>query len=134
MIAALILSISLLTLLQFFVSYCRALIAESREHRLSDETREICGIESGDLAGEKFPRLSELIALCPESGGDSFQVRAVALYFRLLVLAHSFLSWAIPSTASWIDSERGGCACAAAMILDRRIAFNRTMMAQQANH
>jgi hypothetical protein len=133
MIPALIFIISLLTLLQFFVSYCRALIAESRDHRLSDETREICGIKSGALAGDKFARLSELIALCPESGGDSFQVRAVALYFRLLVLAHSFLSWAIPSTAPWIDSERGGCACAAAMILDRRIAFNRMMMAQQAN-
>jgi len=133
MIAALILSISLLTLLQFFVSYSRALIAESREHNLSDETREICGIESGVVAGDKFPRLSELIALCPESGGDNIQVRAVALYFRLLVLARNFLSWAIPSTAPWIESERGGCAYAAAVILDRRIAFNRTMMAQQAS-
>ena len=133
MIATLILIISLLTLLQFFVSYCRALIAESREHRLSDETREICGIKFGALAGDKFPRLSELIALCPASGDDRFQVGAVGLYFRLLVLAHNLLSWAIPSTAPWIDSERGGCASAAAMILDRRIAFNRTMMAQQAN-
>lgn len=134
MIPALIFMMSLLTLLQFFVSYCRALIAESRDHKLSDETREICGIESGALAGDKFPRLSELIALCPESGGDSFQVRSVALYFQLLVLVHTILNWAIPSTASWIETERGGCAYAVAVALDRRIAYNRMIMAQQSSH
>jgi hypothetical protein len=40
----------------------------------------------------------------------------------------------IPSAAPWIEAERGGCARAAAVVLDRRIAYNRMMMAQQSGH
>jgi hypothetical protein len=134
MIPALIFFVSSLTFLQFFVSYSRSLIAESRAHELSEQTREICGLAARTVAGDQFRRLQELIALCPEPGGDSIQVRAVSLYFRLLGLARTMLSWAIPSAASWIDAERGGCAYAAAVVLDRRIAYNRMMMAQQAGH
>jgi hypothetical protein len=134
MIPALICIVSLLTLLQFFVSYSRSLIAESQGHELSEQTREICGLTAKTVAGDQFRRLLQLIALCPEPGGDSFHVHAVALYFRLLGLARNSLSWAIPSVASWIESERGGCAYVAAVVLDRRIAYNRMMMAQQASH
>ncbi len=41
MIAILIFGISFLTLLQFFVSYCHSLIAESRAYELSEQGREI---------------------------------------------------------------------------------------------
>ena len=132
MIAALIFGISFLTLLQFFVSYCRSLLAESRLHELSEEAREICGVKA--WSGGQFRRLMELIALCPELGGDQHRVRAVTAYFNLLGLAGIFLSWLIPSTTEWIEAERGGCAYAAAVALDRRIAHTRMMMAQQANH
>lgn len=134
MIPALIFLVSLLTFLQFFVSYSRSLIAESRAHKLSEQTREICGLAAKTVAGDQFQRLQQLIALCPEPGGDSFQVHAVALYFRLLGLASTLLSWAIPSAGPWIEAERGGCSYAAAVALDRRIAYNRMMMAQQASH
>jgi hypothetical protein len=134
MIAAMIFAISFLTLLQFFVSYSRSLIAASRAHELSEEAREICGVTARRVAGDRFQHLLALIGLCPEPGGDSFQVRAIAAYFRLLGLARTMLSWAIPSAAPWIEAERGGCAYAAAVVLDRRIAYNRMMMAQQASH
>jgi hypothetical protein len=133
MIAAMIFVISFLTLLQFFVSYTRSLIAESRGHELSEQAREICGLTAKTVAGDQFRRLLQLIALCPEPGGDGFEVRAVALYFRLLGLARILLSRAIPSSTQWIETERGGCAYAAAVVLDRRIAYNRMIMAQQAN-
>jgi hypothetical protein len=133
MIAALIFGISFLTLLQFFVSYTRSLIAESQGHELSEQTREICGLTAKTVAGDQFRRLLALIALCPETGGTGFEVRAVAIYFRLLGLARLWLNWAIPSAAPWIEAERGGCAYAAAVVLDRRIAYNRMLMTQQAN-
>jgi hypothetical protein len=134
MIAALIFAISIMTLLQFFVSYSRSLIAESQGHELSEQAREICGLTANAVTVDQFERLQQLIALCPEPGGDSFEVRAIALYFRLVSLVHIFLSWAVPSTAQWIEAERGGCAYAAAVALDRRIAYNRMLMAQQSNH
>ncbi len=134
MIAAMIFGISFLTLLQFFVSYSRSLIAESRDHELSEQAREICGLTAKTVAGDQFLRLLALIALCPEPGGDSFQVRVVASYFHLLGLVRILLSRAIPSVASWIEAERGGCAYAAAVVLDRRIAYNRMIMTQQSSH
>jgi hypothetical protein len=134
MIAAMIFVISFLTLLQFFVSYSRSLIAESRDHELSEQAREICGLTAKTVAGDQFRRLLALIALCPEPGDDSFQVRVVASYFHLLGLGRTLLSRALPSVASWIEAERGDCAYAAAVVLDRRIAYNRMIMTQQSSH
>lgn len=135
MMPLMIFVVSLLTLLQFFVSYSRSLIAESREHELSDQTREICGFTATAVRGDQFPRLLQLIELCPENGGEGFKVRAVALYFNLLSLALGVFRWLmVPSATGWIELERGCCTYAAAVALDRRIAYNRTIMAQQAGH
>jgi hypothetical protein len=134
MIAALIFAVSIATLLQFFIFYSRALIAESQGHQLSEQAREICGLTPGAATVDQFVRLQQLISLCPEPGGDSFEVRAISLYFRLVCFAHTVLSGAFPSAAPLIEAERGGCAYAAAVALDRRIAYNRMLMAQQANH
>jgi hypothetical protein len=134
MIPALIFVVSSLTLLQFFVSYSRSVIAESKAHELSGEIREICGVTARTLAGDQFPRLSQLIDLCPQGGSGANNVRIVLLYFHLLDFARKLSSWAVPSVAQWIEAERGGCAYAAAVVLDRRIAYNRMMMAQQASH
>jgi hypothetical protein len=133
MIAGFIFLLSIVILLQFFVSYTRSMIAASRERELSERAREICGNEAKALAGGQFPRIVQLIDLCPEPGGDSHEVRAVSLYFRLLGLARTVSRWAIPSAGPWIDAERSGCARVAAVVLDRRIAHNRTVMAQLAS-
>jgi hypothetical protein len=133
MTAAMILVISFLTLFQFFVSYSRSLVMKSRDHALSEHAREICGLTAKSIAGDHFRRLMALIALCPESEGGRLQVRIVALYFHMLGLARTLLTRAIPSVEPWIEAERGGCAYAVAVVLDRRIAYNR-MMTQQAGH
>jgi CBS domain containing-hemolysin-like protein len=133
MMAAMIFVISILTLLQFFVSYSRSLIAESRGHELSEQAREICGLTAKTAAGDQFRRLSELIALCPESGSDGSTLLVVSAYFHLLDGLRHLSGWTIPSAKAWIESERGGCAYAAAVVLDRRIAYNRMIMAQQTS-
>jgi hypothetical protein len=133
MIAILIFGISVLTLLQFFVSYCHSLIAESRGHELSEQGREIAGVNGRSVRGDQFRRLLQLIALCPEPGDDNSQVRAVSLYFGLLGVVRILFGWIEPAVARWIDSERGGCAYVAAVVLDRRIAYNRVLMARQVS-
>ena len=129
MIAGLIFVVSSLTLLQFFVSYSRSIIAESRNHLLSEQASELCGIRSNLLSGEQFRRLSQLIALCPESNDDGLQVNAMRIYFYLLGFARTAMGWVMPSAGPWIEAERRGCAYVVAVVLDRRIAHNRTMMA-----
>jgi hypothetical protein len=134
MIAALIFVISFMTLLQFFVSYCRSTIAESMGHQLSEQTREICGFSAKAMAGDQFRRLLQLIDLCPEPGEGGFEVGAVSVYFGLLGLMRILSRWALPSASTWIEAERGGCAYVAAVVLDRRIAYNRMIVARQATH
>lgn len=131
MIAILIFVISALTLLQFFVSYCHSLIAESRAYELSEQGREISGVTGHSIRGDQFGRLVQLIALCPEPGGDRSQVRAVSTYYGMLGLVRTLFGWIEPAVARWIESERGGCAYLAAVMLDRRIAYNRVLMARQ---
>jgi len=131
MIAILIFVVSALKLLQFFVSYCHSLIAESRAYVLSDQGREIAGVTGRTIRGDQFRRLVQLIALCPEPGGDSSHVRVVSTYYGMLGLVRTLFGWMEPALAQWIESERGGCAYVAAVTLDRRIAYNRVLMARQ---
>jgi len=134
MIAGLIFAISFLMMLQFFVSYCHSLIAESRGYKLSEQTREISGVNSSTAHGDQFQRLRQLIAICPEPGGDANRVCAVSTYFQLLNMTRTLLSSVVPAAAQWIEAERGGCAYVAAVVLERRIAYGRMLMTQQAGH
>jgi hypothetical protein len=134
MIATMIFAISFITLLQFFVSYSRSLISESRQHELSEQASEISGVTAKTVRADQFKRLLLLIALCPGAGGDTIQVRAVSAYFKMLSLVRVLFAWALPAAARWIEAERGGCTYAAAVVLDRRIAYNRMLSARQTSH
>jgi hypothetical protein len=130
-IAISIFGVSLLTLLHFFDLYCHSLIAKSRLCELSEYAREISGVTAKTVRGDQFKRLLQLIAMCPEPHGDKYQLRAVSTYFGLLGFTRMMFSRAFPAVGIWIESERGGCTYAAAVVLDRRIACSRMLMAQQ---
>src|ERR1700741_4438394 len=134
MIPALICVVSFLTMLQFFVSYSRSMIAESRCCHLSAEAREICGFTFSTAAGNQFRRLVKLISLCPQRREDNRQVRIVAAYFYFLGLVRVLLNGAMPSASSGMESERGGWGYLAAVVRDRRISYTRMRMTQQQSH
>ena len=134
MIAALVLVISIATLLQFFVSYCRSLLAASSELDLSEDVRELTGIRHRSIPPGDFPRLFILVGLCPDRGDGRFEVRAVHGYFFLLSLARAVLGRYVPRATTWTDAERSACAYFAAVALDRRIALNRSLMTQQISN
>jgi hypothetical protein len=129
MIAALILVVSAVALVQFFLSYCRALVATYRKWELSDEVRQVAGIRDAAVLAEEFPRLLQLVRLCPESD-DQREIRSVRSYFGLLNLLRP-LSRLIPALQAWVEQERQGCAYFVAVALDRRIAHSRELVAQQ---
>jgi hypothetical protein len=130
MIATIILACSLVFLLQFFVSYCRSLIAASVKQVLSAEVQDVTGIAQV-ASGDDFARVVQLLLLCPDRPEDRTELRAVGAYFGLLNFVRGTLARITPSVQSWIEKERGQCTYFAAVVLDRRIAFSRDLLAQQ---
>ncbi len=130
MMAALILVLSVAALLQFFVSYCRSLIAASRKQPLSEEVRDVTGIKSM-TTGDDFARVVQLLHLCPERPDDRNGIQAIGAYFQLLSFLRSSVARLAPALRAWTEMERAQCAYFAAVALDRRIAFSREMFAQQ---
>src|SRR6266850_1191984 len=127
MMAAFIFVCSIVTLLQFFVWYCRSLIAASAKEALSPEVRDVTGIARA-ASGEDFTRVMQL---CQERPEDRGSIQAVGTYFGLLNFLRATLARMFPSMRAWTESERGSCAYFAAIALERLIAFSRGMLAQQ---
>jgi hypothetical protein len=128
--ATLIFLFSAAALLQFFISYCRSLIAASIKQPLSAEVRDVTGIASM-ASGDDFARDIQLLQLCPERPEDHGEIRAIGAYFGLLNFVRVTLARIVPALVAWTEMERGQCAYFAAVALERRIAFSRDMLAQQ---
>lgn len=131
MMAAFILAFSLLTLLMFFVSYCRSLTAASMHKALTEEVMDVTGIQA-KASGRDFVRVMQLLQLCPDRTEDRSGLQVVGTYYAFLNLLDQSIAKLSPAVHNWAEEERAGCAHFAAVALGRRIALNREMLAQQA--
>src|SRR5215470_4819900 len=131
MIAALICVISVAAFLQFFVSYCRSILASTRNVDLSDRVREATGISDQTVGAEDFARLLQLVRLCPERGEDQNEIRAVWTYYGLMESLNRVARPIFPGVAAWAQQERRSCSHFAAVALDRRISYSRDLFTQQ---
>src|SRR5271163_3193901 len=114
MMAAIILVCSVVFLLQFFVSYCRSLIAASIKQPLSTEVQDVTGIRTS-ATGEDFDRVVQLLQLCPDRPEDRGGIQAVGAYFGLLGFVRATAARIIPSLQAWTETERGQCTYFAAV-------------------
>jgi hypothetical protein len=130
MMATVIFLVSLATLFMFFVSYCRSMMASAARHELSDEVRDVTGIQSTASAAD-YTRVIQILQLCPERPQDRLALRAVSTYYSCLRTLQGAFSSILPGLRAWADQEQASCAYFAAVTLDRRISFNREMLAQQ---
>ncbi len=132
MTAVLILVFSSVALFQFFMSYCRSVIAASGALPLSEQVREVTGVQGREISSGEFDRLLQLTSLCPESGDDHRAISAIRAYFRMISFcSRGVQQGVIPGIVSWTETELSGCAHFAAVALDRRISRSRNLMAQQ---
>lgn len=131
MIAALIFVVSFAVLLQFFVSYSRSIIAAYRKSELSEQVREVVGIEDQKVGSEEFGRLVQLVRLCPQKSDDQADLKVVGLYYRMLGGLRALTKSISPQIFKWADEERMDCTYFVAVALDRRIAYSRDLLAQQ---
>jgi hypothetical protein len=129
MIAALIAVVSLVALAQFFLAYARSVLASYCKVELSDQAREVTGISGRKLAGDEFGRLLGLTQICPERGDDQAEIFTVGVYYRMLTFSCAMFESMNP-LALWLEREREHCAYFAAVALDRRIAYSRSLIAQ----
>jgi hypothetical protein len=130
MTAAIILACSLGFLLMFFISYCRSLLATSSAVALTQEVRDVTGIASA-VSPDDFSRVLQLLQLCPDRPEERGRIRTVSVYYKFLGVVRSTISSVAPSLKSWADAERAQCGYFAAVVLGRRIAFSRDLLAQQ---
>lgn len=132
MMAALIFAISTVTLFMFFVSYCRSMMASAARQELSEEVRDVTGIRE-TASAQDYARVVQYLELCPERPEDRTGLRAVGFYHTCLTVAKQSVSRLIPALNSWTERELASCTYFTAVALDRRIAFNREMLAQQVD-
>jgi hypothetical protein len=134
MIAAAILVFSLALFFQFFVVYVRSLIAAYNEVELSPDAREVTGIEDHIVNGDDFRRMVQLVRICPDLADDGRELSIVSLYYRMVSALRRMMHAPAPSFAQWLERERQNCVYFAAVALDRRIAQNRDLFAQQLSN
>lgn len=133
MMAAVILACSIIFLLQFFISYCRSLIASSVREPLSQEVQDVTGM-ARPATEEEFARVVQLLQLCPERPEERGEISLIRAYFRMLGVIRSTAARIVPSLERWTSSERGQCTHFVAVVLGRRIAFSRNLFAQQMSN
>ena len=131
MIAALICVISVAALLQFFISYARSVIAAYQKSELSEQVREVAGIEGERVRSEQFGQLVQLVRLCPQKNDDQSDLTVVRVYYRMMGLLSILARSVAPGVCKWAEGERVSCTYFAAVALDRRIAYRRALLAQQ---
>src|SRR3979409_2109464 len=102
--ATLIFFLSAAALLQFFISYCRSLIAASIKQPLSAEVRDVTGIPA-TASGAAFARGIALLHPWPERPEERGRLRAINAYFRLLNVVRSTLARIIPALVTWTEME-----------------------------
>jgi hypothetical protein len=134
MISALVLAASILGLAEFFIAYCRSLIAATAEHVLSDQAGKLAGAMGNRVSPESFAPIMQLVKLCPKLVNRNDGVTAVKAYFAVMTVLASASRTLGLGVTNWADHERTGCAFFAAVALDRRIAHNRQLfVAETAN-
>lgn len=119
MISILILVLSASALSQFFLYYCRSVVATYEQVEISAASRQMAGLETERISGDAFGRILGLVKLCPAPADDRAERLAVRLYF--FVVSALRLIVPVPALSSWADSQRAACAHFAAVTLDRRV-------------
>ena len=130
MIPGIILGCSIIFFLQFFVPYCRSLIAASFQHVLSREVQDVTALTT-PASGQDFHRVVQLLMLCPDRPEDRGEIRAIGVYYGMVNFLKTVSSSMAPSVLAWAERELGRCTYFAAVALDRRVAFSRDLLAQQ---
>jgi hypothetical protein len=129
MFAAILLSISVVALMQFALYYWRAVLAAVACQPVSEGVLAAARVDNRQVTGEDFPAFATLHSLTPtldpRAGGLGF----VKTYFSIVNKMTTMIGNSMPALASWCDAERATCARYAAVQIDMRLQLNYEMAA-----
>src|SRR5262245_48935556 len=117
MVPILILGISVVALVQFAVSYFRAILIQAGKTPVSEEVRAAARLNRVEISGEDFEALRGVHSLTP--GGTS-GVGFVAMYYRAMQ-AVGLLAGAHQGIATWTRQEMANCSRYVGVQIDRRL-------------
>lgn len=126
MVPIVILVISVVSLVQFAMSYFRAILMQAGQVPVSDEVRAAAGLKRREIRGEDFGALRGVHSLTP---GGSSGVGLVAMYYRAMQVV-KVVGGAHQGIAAWTKQEMANCASYVGVQIDRRLQLS---IAQQAS-
>jgi hypothetical protein len=122
MVSALILVFALAALVNFALSYARALMLTIASEPISDRLQEAFGKASTPLGD--FDAVLAISEICPELRPQDRSIGLVRMYYGVLEGLKSVLGRALPSFSLWADHEMESCTRYVAVVVDRRLRSN----------
>jgi len=128
MFSAMLLTISIVALVQFAMYYARSVVAGVAAQPISEEVMAAVSF-NGNLSGRDFGVVAKLHELTPNLQRKSSGIRLARAYFQVIHTIGRLASGRIAAVASWAEEERMLCVRYAAVQVDRRLQSNLALAA-----
>jgi hypothetical protein len=129
MFSAMLLTISIVALVQFAMYYVRSVVAGVAAQPVSGEVMAAVSLDGSPLCGRDFGVVAKLYELTPNLQRKSSDMGLVRAYFEVVHAIGQLASGRIASVANWAEGERVLCARYAAVQVDRRLQANLALAA-----
>jgi hypothetical protein len=126
MIAAVLLTVSIVAFGQFGLYYWRAMISGVASHAISDRIRVAAGITTPSIGALDFRNILILSNLSPDLRGPGGSFRAVRTYYAIV----EKVGKVVPAMASWANAEMTTCSRYVAVLMDQHLERNMACAAQ----
>ena len=126
MIAAILLTVSIVTFGQFALYYWRAMISGVASQEISEGIMVAARIASPSIGAQDFHSILMLNNLSPDLRGPNSSFRAVRTYYS----AVKALGKMIPAAASWANVEMTTCSRYIAVVMAQHLDRNLECAAQ----
>ena len=126
MIAAILFTVSMVALIQFWVYYWRAVIAGVASKTVSERIRVAAGLSTSSIGAQDFHNILILNDLSPVLQGPVGSFRTIRAYYSVVKTLGSI----VPAMASWSKAEMATCARYVAVLMDQHLERNMATAAQ----
>ena len=129
MFSAMLLTISIVALMQFAAYYWRSILAGVAAQPISAEVLSAVSVDHGMLSGRDFEVVAKLHELTPNLQKKSSGIGLVSAYFHVIHAVGRLASGRMAAVANWAERERLLCVRYAAVQVDRRLQSNLALAA-----
>jgi hypothetical protein len=129
MFSAMLLTISMVALVQFAMYYIRSVVAGVAAQPISEQIMAAVSLNGSQLSGRDFGIVAKLHELTPNLQKKSSGIGLARAYFEVVHAVGQLAAGRIASVANWAEGERVLCVRYAAVQVDRRLQSNLALAA-----